>query len=350
MDNNINIDELMQVVARLTEVLGNMADVTQKTAEQEEKDLQKSVERTAGYTRDVHGKLVSNEEKRIEIEDRLNKELESQFSASKIRANKQEAAYRDQLKQLNYVIDNNGKLVKTTVELDNAQNKLIQDLKKQSQFEDQLKQLHYMIDANGKLVSTTIKLDDAQQKLINTAKKLSEDEAKRLKSKDNVIPELKKSLMEIGKASWGVASNLAKGETSFTTLFPLMDTMTNAVGSVGKNLLGMIPIVGQFAGALFEAGTKIALEGSKLLIELLQKSLKDFQEMSNAGALVEGGMSALNYQLKTAGMTVDGFKKVVKENASTLAAWGGTVGEGARKFSDAVGELSLKGAGDDLRK
>jgi hypothetical protein len=72
--------------------------------------------------------------------------------------------------------------------------------------------------------------------------------------------------------------------------------------------------------------------------------------MGNSGALVEGGMTALNDQLKTAGMTVDGFKKVVKENASTLAVWGGTVGEGARKFSAAVGELSLKGAGDDLRK
>jgi LAS superfamily LD-carboxypeptidase LdcB len=350
MDNNINIDELMQVVARLTEGLTNMAEVAQKTTEQEEKDLQKSVERTAGYTRDVHGKLVSNDEKRIEIEERLNKELESQFSASKLRANKQESAYRDQLKQLNYVIDNNGKLVKTTVELDNAQNKLIQDLKKQGQFEDQLKQLNYMMDANGKLVKTTIKLDDAHQKLINSAKKLSEDESRRLKSKDNIIPELKKGLMEIGKASFGVAAGLAKGETSFTTLFPLMDTMANMVGAVGKGLLGMIPIIGGFAGAFFEGSTKLALEGSKFLIEMLEKSVKDFQEMGNAGALIGGGMTSLNDQILEAGMTTDGFKKVVKESASTLVAWQGTVGDGARKFAKAVGDLSLGKAGDDLRR
>jgi LAS superfamily LD-carboxypeptidase LdcB len=350
MDNNINIDELMQVVARLTEGLTNMAEVAQKTTEQEEKDLQKSVERTAGYTRDVHGKLVSNEEKRIEIEERLNKELESQFSASKLRANKQESAYREQLKQLNYVIDNNGKLVKTTVELDNAQNKLIQDLKKQGQFEDQLKQLNYMMDANGKLVKTTIKLDDAHQKLINSAKKLSEDESRRLKSKDNIIPELKKGLMEIGKASFGVAAGLAKGETSFTTLFPLMDTMANMVGAVGKGLLGMIPIIGGFAGAFFEGSTKLALEGSKFLIEMLEKSVKDFQEMGNAGALIGGGMTSLNDQILEAGMTTDGFKKVVKESASTLVAWQGTVGDGARKFAKAVGDLSLGKAGDDLRR
>jgi LAS superfamily LD-carboxypeptidase LdcB len=350
MDNNINIDELMQVVARLTEGLTNMAEVAQKTTEQEEKDLQKSVERTAGYTRDVHGKLVSNEEKRIEIEDRLNKELESQFSASKLRANKQESAYRDQLKQLNYVIDNNGKLVKTTVELDNAQNKLLQDLKKQAQFEDQLKQLNYMMDANGKLVKTTIKLDDAQQKQIANAKKLSEDEAKRIKSKDNVIPELKKGLMEIGKASWGVASNLAKGETSFTTLFPLMDSLADATAAVGKSLFGMIPFIGDFVGTLFSATTKALLEGSKFLIQMLEKSVKDFQEMGNAGALIGGGMTALNDQILKAGMTTDGFKKVVKESAGTLATWQGTVGEGARKFSKAVGDLSLTKTGDDLRR
>ena len=310
MDNNI--DEVLQRLTlqleRLTEAMTSTVEVTEKTVEQEEKDLKKSIEQSAGYSR-VNGRLVKQEEQRIELESKLNKELEAQFGASKLRADKQEA-----------------------------------------QFNQQLKQLNYMIDSNGKLAKTTIELNSYQQKQIANAKKLAENEEKRIKSKDNIIPELKKGLLDIGKASWGFASGLAKGETSFTTLFPLMDTMANAVGGVGKALLGTIPVVGQFLGALWEASTKIALEGSKFLIDLLQTSLKNFQEMGNAGALVGGGMTALNDQLKTAGMTIDGFKKVVKENTTALAAWQGTVGEGARKFADAVGELSLKGAGDDLRK
>jgi hypothetical protein len=317
MDNNL--DEVMQRLAlqlenvagglsKMTEAITSTTTVTEKSAEQEEKELKRSIEQSAGYSR-VNGKLVKQEEYRIQIEAKLNKELEDQFGASKIRAEKQESVLKDQLNQLNYMIDSNGKLSKTTVELNSY-----------------------------------------QQKLINSAKKLSEEDDRRLKSKDSIIPELKKGLMEIGKASLGVAVGLAKGETSFTTLFPLMDTMANMVGAVGKGLLGMIPIIGGFAGALFDASTKIALEGSKFLIEMLEKSVKDFQEMGNAGALIGGGMTSLNDQILEAGMTTDGFKKVVKESASTLVAWQGTVGDGARKFAKAVGDLSLGKAGDDLRR
>jgi len=317
MDNNL--DEVMQRLAlqlenvagglsKMTEAMTSTSNVAEKSAEQEEKELKRSIEQSAGYSR-VNGKLVKQEEYRIQIEAKLNKELEDQFGASKIRAEKQESVLKDQLNQLNYMIDSNGKLSKTTVELNSY-----------------------------------------QQKLINSAKKLSEEDDRRLKSKDSIIPELKKGLMEIGKASLGVASGLAKGETSFTTLFPLMDTMANSVGAVGKGLLGMIPIIGGFAGALFDASTKLILEGSKFLIEMLEKSVKDFQEMGNAGALIAGGMTALNDQILKSGMTTEGFKKVVKESANALVAWQGTVGEGARKFSKAVGDLSLTKAGDDLRR
>ena len=301
MDNNIAIDELIKALKEATEVEREKTEVSKKSLDQE-------VEEAAGYTR-INGQLVKQSQARIEAEAKLNKELESQIGASKLRAEKQESAFNDQLKQLNYVIDRNGKLSKTTLEL-----------------------------------------SAYQQKQIAIAKKLNEEEEKRIKNKDNIIPELKKGLEEIGKASWGVATNLARGETSFTTLFPLMDTFANAVGSVGGGLLRMIPIIGGFAGALFEASAKIALEGSKFLIEMLQKSVKDFQEIADAGALTASGMTGLNDQLVKAGMSVDGFKKVVKENSKALAAWQGTVGEGARVFADAVGELSLKEAGDDLRK
>jgi len=308
MDNNIEIDELIKALREATEVEREKTEVTKRSAEQQEKDLQNAIEQSAGYTR-INGKLVKQEEQRIQLEAKLNKELEQQFGAGKLRADKQEALFNQQLKQLNYMIDSNGKLAKTSVELNSY-----------------------------------------QQKLITSVKKLAEEDERRLKSKDNIIPELKKGLAEIGKASFGVATNLAKGETSFTTLFPLMDSLASATSAVGKGLLGMIPVVGGFAAAFFEASTKIALEGSKFLIEMLEKSVKDFQEMGNAGALISGGMTALNDQILKAGMTTDGFKKVIKESATTLAAWKGTVGEGARVFSEAIGELSLKGAGDDLRK
>ena len=185
------------------------------------------------------------------------KELEQQFGSGKLRADKQEDLFNQQLKQLNYMIDSNGKLAKTTVEL-NAH----------------------------------------QQNLIKTAKKLAEEEERRAKSKDNIIPELKKGLLEVGKASWGVASGLAKGETSFTTLFPLIESMGNAIGGVTKSIVGAIPVIGGIASAIIDAGQKIALEGSKLILQILEKTLKDFQEIADAGGLVSGGMTSLFEQLK----------------------------------------------------
>lgn len=308
MGDKIDIDQLVRLLETLTENFRGASEATEEVTS----TLEKQAELNAGYVRQEDGtlkKIKTQAEKRIEIEENLNKEIEAQFGKERVLSDKRDLLYKSQLKSMGY-----------------------------------------SIDANNQLIKTTVELNDSQQKSINSLKKLAENEEQRLKSKDNVIPELKKGLLEVGKASWGVATNLAKGETSFTTLFPLMDAMANAVGSVGKNLLGMIPIIGQFAGSLFEASTKMALEASKFLIQMLQTSLKNFQEMGDAGALISGGMTSLNDQLVKAGMTVDGFKKVVKENASTLASWGGTVGEGARKFSEAVGELTLTEAGDSLRR
>jgi hypothetical protein len=317
MDNNLEevINQLRQQLAGLTDGLTGMTEaitksgeVIEKTVEQEEKELKKSIEQAAGYTR-VNGKLVKQEEQRIELEAKLNKELDAQFGATRTRFDKQKAAFNEQLKQLNYIADSSGKLSKTTIELNSY-----------------------------------------QQKLIQTAKKLSEEESRRAKSQANIMPELKKGLSDVGRASWGFAAGLAKGETGFNSLIPLMDTVAAATQGVGKALLGSIPVIGGFAAALFGALTEAGLAVSKLAIQLLEKTLKDFQDMSNAGALVEGGMTALYEQLIQAGMTTEGFKKVVKESGSALAAWQGTVGKGAQEFAKAVGDLSLGQAGDDLRK
>ena len=274
--DNISIEELIKALKEATEVQLEKNEISKKTVEQEEKDLQKAVERSAGYTR-VNGKLVSIEQQRIEVEAKLNKELEAQFGASKKLASKQEAAFNQQLRQLDYIIDSNGKLIKTTIELDAAQNKILKNLKKKEDYDAEMK-----------------------------------------KRQEKIGSDLKNGLSEIGKASWGVATKLAKGETSFTTLFPLMDAVGNAAASVSKGLLSMIPYIGGFLGSLSEAAIKTGLEVSKFAIEMLERSLKTFQELADAGALVADGMTGVNRQIVQSGMSLDGFKKVVKESATTL--------------------------------
>lgn len=66
-------------------------------------------------------------------------------------------------------------------------------------------------------------------------------------------------------------------------------------------------------------------------------------------------MMGLQRQFIASGMTMDGFKKVVKDNADALASTFGTVGKGTERFSNIVGSLTTSGGafenlGDDLRK
>jgi hypothetical protein len=49
-------------------------------------------------------------------------------------------------------------------------------------------------------------------------------------------------------------------------------------------------------------------------------------------------------------MSMDGFKKVVTDNAGTLARFGGIVGQGADQFTKAVGAIVDSDAGTELRK
>lgn len=290
MDNNIVIEEFIKALQEATEVAKEKNDIDKKSKEQDEKHLQKSIEQQAGYTR-INGKLVSQEQQRINLEAKLNRELESQFGATKLRKQKEEAYYKDQLKAMNYTIDANGQLVKTSIQLNSAQRQQIASLKKSEE--------------------VTNNLQKAQDEW-----------------KDN----LKKGVGDLGKGMGSFALNLGKGTTNFATLNPLIDIVANSMSALAK----AIPFVGEAAAAT----AKAAAEGSKFILDLMDKNIKSFQELSNSGALVENGMRGMSDQFLASGMSLEGFKKAIKENSSTLVAYGGTVGKGANTFAQAVGMLT----------
>lgn len=158
---------------------------------------------------------------------------------------------------------------------------------------------------------------------------------------------LGKVLSDAANKTGGFLKGLAKGETSFTTLNPVIDLVANTMGSVLK----AVPIFGDALNGL----TKAAAEASKFMVEQVQGALKDFQDVSKFGGLVADGMTGLQRQFIESGMTMDGYKKVIKDNADALASFGGTVGKGGERFSKMVGSMTTKGGafenlGDELRK
>ena len=150
------------------------------------------------------------------------------------------------------------------------------------------------------------------------------------------------SLAKISGAIGRFLLDLGNGAKSFTQLNPIIDAVSSSLGALASK----IPIV----GGILEAGIKAAAEGSKFVLDQLQKTSDAFNELAQVGGITANGMSGLQKQFIDSGMTLDGYKRVITENASTLAKFSGTVGQGGDTFSKFVGDIVTTNAGDALRR
>tara|TARA_R110000868_G_scaffold66_1_gene747 strand:+ start:1284 stop:3467 length:2184 start_codon:yes stop_codon:yes gene_type:complete len=148
--------------------------------------------------------------------------------------------------------------------------------------------------------------------------------------------------VEYTKTMGNFTKSLGQGNTNFTQLNTVVDVASNALQAMAK----AIP----FAGEALSAGVKATGEASKFVIDQLQQTSKAFNDLGQVGALTAQGMTGLQQQFIKSGMSMDGFKKVVTDNASTLARFGGIVGQGADQFTKAVGAIVDSDAGTELRK
>ena len=147
---------------------------------------------------------------------------------------------------------------------------------------------------------------------------------------------------KLGMSMGKFAGELAQGNTKFTTLNPLIDSVSEALGKIAE----AIP----FAGSAISGSMKLVAEGTKFIINQLQTTTETFQELGQTGALTAEGMSGVQKQFLESGLTLGGYKKAVIENAATLARFGGTVGDGTKKFTKFVGNIVDSRAGDELRR
>lgn len=135
---------------------------------------------------------------------------------------------------------------------------------------------------------------------------------------------------------------VGEGNTDLKTFNGMID----AAAGAASNLAEVLPI----AGKAISAGIKAAAEAGKFVVNQLETTSKTFGEISEVGAATARGMTGLQQQFIASGMSLQGFKKTIVENANTLARWGGTVGTSADSFAKAVGDITKSKAGDELRR
>jgi len=149
------------------------------------------------------------------------------------------------------------------------------------------------------------------------------------------------SLKDAGSNLTSFAIQVGRGDTTFTALNGVVDTATDAIAGLAK----AIP----YAGEVLAAGVKAAGEAAKFVLAEMQDVTNTFKDLGSVGALTATGMTGLTDQFLKSRMTMEGYKKVVMENAGALARFGGIAGEGAERFSKAVGDI-IDNQGDELRK
>ena len=146
---------------------------------------------------------------------------------------------------------------------------------------------------------------------------------------------------DLAKGLGSFAVNVGKGDTSFKSLNSVVDIASNALSGMAK----AIP----YAGEALAAGIKATAEASKFMLEQLDQTTKAFNDLSKVGALTEAGMSGLQKQFITSGLTLGSFTKQIGDNAQALARFKGMAGDGADAFSEIAGKLT-RGGDDSLRR
>lgn len=185
---------------------------------------------------------------------------------------------------------------------------------------------------------------------LRSGAQLTDDELKKLnialngssKNLDQFKSALKDGAKDVTKSLGRFALDVGDGSKGFTQLNPLIDAASNALGGMAK----AIP----FAGEAINAAVKATAEGTKFVIEQLQKTTQTFQDLSDVGAVTAKGMTGIQEQFLRSGMSLNGFQKSIKENSASLARFRGLTADGAEEFSKIVGGIVDSKAGDELRR
>jgi hypothetical protein len=102
-------------------------------------------------------------------------------------------------------------------------------------------------------------------------------------------------------------------------------------------------VAGSVALELFTSSVSAAVkEGVRLLATEAEKTIKAFNTATSAGALFGRGMDDMRFYATRAGLTIDQFSNVIKNNSDDLARAGYTVEQGARIVGNVTSRFAVQ--------
>ena len=160
----------------------------------------------------------------------------------------------------------------------------------------------------------------------------------------------------------GLQANASSTELSASLMNAGIDVATTGIKGLGAGAQAVAPMLMRFgpwgmaagvaleflgiaASASADTMNKLAKFGVEVLQKEVEKTVKSYNTMNASGAMFANGMQGMRNAAGDAGLTVEQFSGVVKDNSAAIAAAGFGVSEGTRKVGGA-----LKAGGDTMKR
>ena len=187
-----------------------------------------------------------------------------------------------------------------------------------------------MKKAADNLKNATVKLGDVVETFDDIEKSAT-------KSFTDIGNKIGKELGTIAKNTGNVINDLVRGPASFETLGRAIQAGSQQAGELmeefAQGAAGAIPGIGAF-GTAMKGGAALIGAGAMAAAAYAQNLSDGFVALSQSGANFNADIAKTASQIQALGLNLNSFTQIVSQNASGLAAYGGTVSNGARMFTE----------------
>lgn len=227
---------------------------------------------------------------------------------------------------------------------------IVSDVATEETLRDLLKAVEAMngAKAGGKVNPEAKKTQDEIKKLAKVNKDLSISMKDWSGNFDDTMKDLDKTIGDRSRAVAGalgkivkntgnVISDLIRGPASFDSIGRAIQQGAGALGDGLGQAVDSIQVLGtkvpgigaalSMAGATFGAAVMAAAAYA-------QNMSDGFMALSQSGANYNGDVVKTASQIQNLGLTMNGFTQLVQQNAKGLATFGGTVSQGAKRFTE----------------
>lgn len=186
-----------------------------------------------------------------------------------------------------------------------------------------------------------VKGKDYTKELENLKKKSDLDQKNNKQTDEN-----NKKLATKGKNLEKVNKGLENFGAGLSKLMVGAERLSNGFGKVLTSIFtDTTPTIESFASKVPIVGGLLGALGG-----ILDSNIKTFRDLAGAGVDLGRGLFAAQNAAAKAGLPLEVFAKVVRDNSQTLAKFGGTAGEGAKVFAGVMGGMKKSGFTQNLAR